>query len=193
VINRRFRGSTDVVRVALASAIAVLAIAGIAVASSEKSEPRLGPDEPVSSGPISSGQQPSGEPADTCTAETGAGERRRQLSFEVSCDFEPFRVVVDPDRRVLAARANAEVEGGDPQGDPGQEFSCEVVRGGESVECTGQAENGATIRSRMIVGGDRCRTKTRFVITGGVDCDGDEVCIELAVIAERTDRRPSGC
>ncbi|MEX2252819.1 MAG: hypothetical protein WD649_01595 [Thermoleophilaceae bacterium] len=45
----------------------------------------------------------------------------------------------------------------------------------------------------MRVRGDRCRASTRFEITGGVDCDGDEACIEIAVLDELIDRRPSGC
>ncbi len=70
---------------------------------------------------------------------------------------------------------------------------CELGPDGDVLSCSGRAENEATIRSRMQVSGDRCRTRTSFEITGGVDCDGDEACIELAVIDERTDRRPSGC
>jgi hypothetical protein len=126
-----------------------------------------------------------------CRAVTSLQDAR--LGFEVRCDFEPSQLAIDPDHRVLSTRRQASITGGDPGGDPGQQMGCRRNHEGRSIRCLGRAENGATIAGRFRVAGDPCATATDFTVTGGVDCDGGEACIEVALIDERADRRPSGC
>jgi hypothetical protein len=128
-----------------------------------------------------------------CHAATSADGGPGRLGFEVRCNFEPSQIRINPDREVVSVRERAIISGGDPGGDPGQEMSCRRSRRGRSILCRGHAEDRATIAGRFRVAGDPCATATEFAVGGGVDCDGDEACIEIYLTDQRQDRRPSGC
>jgi hypothetical protein len=75
---------------------------------------------------------------------------------------------------------------------PGDTFYCPRLNRGRGVRCTGHMEDGATLRGRLRPEGRLCRTEIPWNAQGGVDCDGDEVCINVA-LSDRGAARPRGC
>jgi hypothetical protein len=125
-----------------------------------------------------------------CDLDARATASGAAIDFRVRCsNIEPFQVKLRPSTGVERGRAI----GVKPAPTANDRFACEAVREGKTLQCRGHMEDGAALKGRLRPDGPVCRTAIPWVVFGGVDCDGGEACIDIALADSGEVRRPRGC
>jgi hypothetical protein len=133
---------------------------------------------------------PAKESGPRCRGSTAIGERPHELAFRVSCNFEMTSVDVYPAKPAIvrAVRHHPRLRHPDPE----DHFRC--WRHENSARCRGAAGSQVRLTGALRMHGDRCATKTAFIVSGGMDCDDPHYsCPAIGYIGQVRDPSPSGC
>jgi hypothetical protein len=124
----------------------------------------------------------------TCRFGLAAGDGAHVLRFRSRCEFEQTSIQIGPTGKLSGVSAETTIGG---RADPGDGFMCSREEG--TVACAGRAGEGARVEGRFRTRRPACEVSANALISGGVDCEAGEACIDIAYIGAFEVRKPKGC
>ena len=129
---------------------------------------------------------------DPCRGFTDAGRESHRLIFNVRCQFEIRRIVVEPSSPVWGVGRSTELHGDVEEGD---RIRCKQGPGRESARCRGNAGSGVRVTGRLEtkdIAFD-CEMTTRMKVFGEPDREPDGARGNATRTDEIAPRPPRNC
>ena len=125
-----------------------------------------------------------------CKAVTKAAGGRYNLTFRVKCNFSADSVVAQPNRPIERVRHRPALDRPDPE----DHVRCHRDRNPPAATCAGEMGDNVRLRGALRVRGNPCHAlRTGFGVTGGVDCEPGQQCIDIGYAANLPPKPPRGC
>jgi len=129
----------------------------------------------------------------SCDAVVQAVEGKRNVRYRVRCNFLVSGLHIRSSRPLHRVLRRPRLD----NPDPGDRLVCRRTGARRGVRCRGETGQGVRIRGAYAVKGDPCAgLKTRFVASGGIDCDFTEPgfgCPDIGYGVTVRREQPRGC
>ncbi len=126
-----------------------------------------------------------------CAAVVQAVEGKRNVRYLVRCNFLVDALDIRSSRVVSRVLRRPRLD----NADVGDRLVCRRTGARQGVRCRGETGSGVRIRGAYAVNGDPCAgLKTRFAVSGGMDCDSPGfACPAIGYSGTLRRDQPRGC